>query len=73
MQRAAKCSEKPALFDDYQRAIPLHAEALKKLQTKMRTTSRDENQVWYDAAEALRKNARTAEQAFEKHIAQHGC
>jgi len=68
-----KCAEKAALLDEYQQATRRHAEALEKLQIKTGTTPRAEYDLLYDAAEGLRKDARAAQRALEKHISEHGC
>ena len=76
MQGTAKpgtCREKMELFDKYQQATRLHAESLETLRTKIGTTSRAEYELLYDAAESLRKDARTAQRDFERHVAEHGC
>jgi hypothetical protein len=67
------CPQKAALLDEYQQATRRHAVDLEKLQMKTGTTSRAEYQILYDAAEALRNDARAAQRALETHIAEHGC
>jgi hypothetical protein len=68
-----KCREKMVLFDKYQLATRRHAEALDSLQKKTGTTSKDEYDRLYEAAETLRKDARSAQRDLERHVAEHEC
>jgi hypothetical protein len=68
-----KCREKLVLFDKYQLATRHHAEALDSLQKKTGTTSREEYDRLYEAAETFRTDARAAQRDLERHIAEHGC
>jgi hypothetical protein len=67
------CLEKMKLFEVYQEWTHAHSEAIERLQQTIGTSSKEDYDVLYRMAEALRMEAAQAQKELNDHVAKHRC
>jgi hypothetical protein len=67
------CETKTSLLARYRSAAKTYSDKLAELQRVMGTSSKADYDAFYRMTEALRIDARGAQQKLEQHVADHGC
>ena len=67
------CLKKSELLEAYEEAAAAHSAAVTDLRHKTGVLTKREYDHSYASAEALRMEARTAQEKLHRHIALHGC
>lgn len=67
------CLKKSELLEAYEEAVAAHSAAMTDLRHKMGVLTQREYDHAYASAEALRMEARMAQEKLNRHVTQHGC